>query len=56
MQYNDKPSRIMNITDPYTAYCFDQACTYIHKKMASGEKPQYVREYKSFSEMYKKYG
>ena len=28
-QFNQRPSQIINLTDEYEAFCFDEACTYI---------------------------
>ena len=28
-QYNLRPSEIINISDEYTSFCFDEACLYI---------------------------
>jgi hypothetical protein len=28
-KYNQRPSEIMDITDSYVAFCFDEACEYI---------------------------
>lgn len=43
----------MDIEDTYTAYCFDEACGYILKKIEDGEEPRFVNKYKSFTELYK---
>lgn len=50
-----RPSEIMAIDDPYTAYCLDSACAYIISKIEQGEEPQFRKEYKSFKDMYKRY-
>lgn len=34
-----RPSEIMGIEDPYTAFCFDEACSYIVQKITDGEEP-----------------
>lgn len=49
------PSNIMDISDPYTAYCFDEACAYIMKMIESGEEPQFRSKYSSFKDLYSKY-
>lgn len=28
-EYNKRPSEVIFIDDPYTAYCFDEACSFI---------------------------
>lgn len=34
-----RPSEIMEIDDPYTAFCFDEACAVIKKRVSDGEEP-----------------
>jgi hypothetical protein len=46
---------MLGISDPYTAYCFDEACAFIVAKMENGEEPQFGRKVKSFTELYKLY-
>lgn len=53
--YKARPSTIFGIEDIYTAYCFDEACAYITRKIADGEEPQFRKSYKSFKDMYAKY-
>ena len=53
--YNVKPSDLLDEIDPYTAYCFDEACMFIMRKIDDGEEPQFHRHYNSFSELYKEY-
>lgn len=48
-----RPSTLLDIVDPYTAYCFDEACTYIKEMINKGIEPVFKKEYKSFSDMYK---
>lgn len=45
----------MDIDDPYTAYCFDEACMYIIKQIEDGKEPTFKRKFKTFSEMYRNY-
>lgn len=45
----------MEIDDQYTAYCFDEVCSFIIQKIKSGEDPQFKRQYKSFTDLYKDY-
>lgn len=62
-QYQCLPSEVMHIEDPYTAYCFDEACSYILLKLSNGEKPTYkvqdeqaemeTKHYKNFKDFYK---
>lgn len=53
--YKCRPSTLLDIADPYTAYCFDETCTYIIKKIENGEEPTFERKFKTFSEMYRYY-
>lgn len=48
-----RPSTLLDITDAYTAYCFDEACTYISEMINKGLEPVFERKYSSFSDMYK---
>lgn len=34
-----RPSELLGITDTYVAFCFDEACAYIIKKIEDGEEP-----------------
>ena len=52
-EYKCRPSELMDITDAYTAYCFDEACTYIKAMIDKGIEPIFKKKYSSFSEMYK---
>ena len=57
--YKERPSTIIGITDEYTAYCFDEVCTYLIKRIENGDEPNFGvfnenrKHYSSFSEMYK---
>lgn len=51
-----RPSTLFDIADPYTAYCFDEACTYIDKQMEEGNEPMFKKQYSSFKELYAQYG
>lgn len=55
-RYGCPPSNMMDIADPYTAYCFDEACAYIVSKIENGEKPVFHTHYKSFRDLYKNIG
>lgn len=53
--YKVRPSTLLDLVDPYTAYCFDEACAYITKQIEDGEEPQFRMRFKSFKEMYEHY-
>lgn len=53
--YKVRPSTLLDLVDPYTAYCFDEACAYIIKQMEDGKEPQFKLKFKSFREMYEHY-
>lgn len=53
--YKCRPSTLLDIDDPYTAYCFDEACAAIIKNIEDGEEPTFKVKYKSFKELYAKY-
>ena len=53
--YRCRPSTLFGIDDEYTAYCFDEACAYIIKKIENGEEPTFKRKFKSFKDMYRHY-
>lgn len=44
---------MMDIADPYTAYCFDEACAFILQKIDNGEEPVFTRKVTSFRDIYK---
>lgn len=55
-----RPSELMDIKDPYTAYCLDEAIAYIKGRLAKGDKPirkeeNKIKKYSSFSALYSKY-
>lgn len=59
-QYNCLPSEILGIKDSYTAFCFNEACSYIQLRLNNGDKPIYEqkverKEYSSFEEFYKQF-
>lgn len=39
LDMHTRPSDILGIEDAYTAFCFDEACAYITKRIQDGEKP-----------------
>lgn len=53
--YKVRPSTLLDITDSYTAYCFDEACAYIVGKLENNEQPQFRQKYKSFKDLYAQY-
>ena len=53
--YHCRPSSLLGIIDPYTSFCFDEACAYIIKKMEDGEEPTFRLKFKSFKDLYKHY-
>ncbi|MCD3254339.1 hypothetical protein [Clostridium botulinum] len=40
-QYKKMPSEIIQIEDEYTAYCFDEACSYMLTQLQKEEPPQF---------------
>lgn len=56
-----RPSELLEIEDAYTAFCFDEACSYIIKRLKDGEIPiARVREdgskhYSKPSDFYKRF-
>ena len=54
-RYRLRPSTLLEIDCAYTAYCFDEACTYIMSKMDNKETPSFKVKYESFSALYKTY-
>jgi hypothetical protein len=53
--YKCRPSEVMGIDDLYTAYCFDEACTFIIRMIEDGNEPVFRKKVKSFSELYADY-
>lgn len=51
-----RPSTLFDISDPYTAYCFDEACAYIKARLDNGDEPVFEQKFTSFTELYKHYG
>lgn len=57
--YKVRPSELLGITDEYTAYCLDEACAYITRRIEKGDEPNFNQfkenrnKFSSFSEMYK---
>ena len=68
-QYNCRPSELFDELDEYTAYCFDEACTFIIVKLQDSKdddkaKPQFkqkdeekpVQKFKSAASLYESMG
>lgn len=53
--YKCLPSTFLGIYDPYTAFCFNEACAYIIQQMEKGEEPSFKMKFNSFTDMYKHY-
>ena len=34
-----RPSELLGVSDEYTAFCFDEACALVLKKLRDGEEP-----------------
>lgn len=51
-RYRTRPSEFLGIDDPYMAFCFDEACTYIMTRVDEGEELRFTHKYTSFSELY----
>lgn len=43
----------MDVSDPYTAYCLDEAVAYIIARIEAGEEPRFKQKYKSMSDLYR---
>lgn len=54
-RYKRLPSELMHISDPYTSYCFDEACGLILSKLDAGEEMVFKTHYKSFTDLYRNY-
>lgn len=54
-RYKKLPSEVMHVEDGYTAYCLDEACSYISSRLDGGEELSFKTKYTSFSDMYAKY-
>lgn len=61
LDMHSRPSELLGIEDTYTAFCFDEACSYIIKELKDGKEPIIKYEsnknnnYKKPSDLYKKY-
>lgn len=54
-RYKRLPSELMHLSDPYTSYCFDEACAFIMSKLDAGEEMVHKVHYSSFTELYRNY-
>lgn len=61
-KFRKTPSSILDISDAYTAFCFDETCLYIMNMIEEGYKPVFVSKtnkqmnYSKPSDMYKAMG
>lgn len=53
--YKERPSKILEISDAYTAFCLDEACAFIINKLENEEEPKFVVSYSKPSDLYEKY-
>lgn len=53
--YAERPSSLLGVTDPYTAFCLDEACAFIIRKLDNKEEPKFVVNYSKPSDLYEKY-
>mgnify|MGYP007032335912 CR=1 FL=1 len=51
--YRCRPSKLLAIEEDYAAYCLDEACMYVQMQIDDGKKPMFVKQYKSFTDVYK---
>lgn len=63
LDMHTRPSELMGIDDAYTAFCFDETCAYIIKRLQDGDKIKdnageevsIKKHYTRPSELYSKY-
>lgn len=56
-RYQKRPSEFFDLDgDEYTAYCLDEACTYIMIQIEDGKEPRFKVKAKSFREFYESLG
>lgn len=53
--YTERPSNLLGVTDPYTAFCLDEACAFIIRKLDNKEEPKFIVQYSKPSDLYAKY-
>jgi hypothetical protein len=46
-RYHQRPSQLLNLTNDYEAFCFDEACAYIMGKLEEKEQPKFKIDYSS---------
>ena len=51
-RYRCKPSDVLYIPDGYEAFCFNEACEYITRRLEDGEEPKFKKKFSSFADMY----
>ena len=54
--YQKRPSEFLHLTDGYTAYCFDEACSYILLMERNGKVARYRVEEVGFAQFYGRLG
>lgn len=52
-KYRERPSKLIDLQDPYEAFCFDEACFFITRKIEEGETPVFEKKLSSFRDLYK---
>lgn len=58
-RYGKCPSDILGVSDPYTAYCFDQFCMILISELEQGHELNFnkeIKQYKSISDFYRSMG
>lgn len=59
LDMHGRPSELLDIEDAYAAFCFDEACAFILKKLQDGEEPVIKDDKEKViskpSDLYKKY-
>lgn len=53
--YRERPSKLLDIAEPYTAFCLDEACAYIINQLEAKKEPKFVVNYSKPSDLYEKY-
>lgn len=51
--YRCSPSQLLHVEEDYAAWCLDEACFFVKRKIDEGEEPLFKKAYKSFSDVYK---
>lgn len=55
-RFNQRPSSIIEVEDDYTAFCFDEACTFIMTQLENGKEIVREKHYSKLSDLYKDMG